>query len=53
VSQAGTVPDFVGLSDRVGFHIAKTKTAGLEIVGVSDVNAAELNALVASLSAAQ
>jgi len=53
VSQAGTVPTFVRSSDRAGFHLAVTKTAGLEIVGVSDVNAAELNALVASMSAAQ
>ena len=53
VSQAGTAPDFVRLSDRAGFHLAKTRNAGLEIIGISDVNAAELNALVASISAAQ
>lgn len=53
LSQAGTVPDFVRLNDRAGFHLAKTKSAGLEIVGISDVNPAELNALVASISAAQ
>ena len=53
VSQAGTVPDLVRLSDRAGFHIAKTKNAGLEAIGISDVSPAELNALVARISAAQ
>jgi len=53
ISQAGTLPKLSSSSERAGFHISNGRAAGLEIVGVSDVNVTELSALVATLSAAQ
>ena len=53
VSQASMLPEFVRLKDRSGFHISSATKSGLELVGVSDVNGAELNALMSAISAVQ
>ena len=53
ISQAGLLSNPMNESARSGFHFFSTKAAGLELLGVSDVNEAELKALVAILAAAQ
>jgi len=47
------VSEFVHMSGRSGFHFSLGRGGGLELLGVSDVNSAELDALVANLTAAQ
>ncbi len=53
VRQADALPDVLGRRSRSGFQLAEAKAAGLEFVGVSDVNSAEIEALVRSLTAGQ
>lgn len=52
VCQAGIVPDLLGRKTRSGFQFAEAKSSGLEYLGVSDVNAGEVDGLVRSLTAA-
>jgi anti-sigma factor RsiW len=47
------VSEFVHMSGRSGFHFSLGRGGGLELLGVSDVNSAELDALIANLTAAQ
>jgi anti-sigma factor RsiW len=53
VRQASLYAGLLGRQTRSGFELIEKKSAGLEFVGVSDVNAGELDALVHSLTAAQ
>jgi anti-sigma factor RsiW len=53
VSQAGLLSDVARVTARSGFHFSSARGEGVEFLGVSDVNAAELDALVAKLAAAQ
>jgi anti-sigma factor RsiW len=53
VSQAGMLPDFLLRNSRAGFQMARANAAGLEMVGVSDVNRAELMGLMDVLEKAQ
>jgi len=53
VTQTGQLSEFVRVTARSGFHFSAGRGGGLELLGVSDVNGAELDALVAKLAAAQ
>jgi anti-sigma factor RsiW len=53
ISQTGLLSSALHLPARSGFHFSSAKAEGLELLGVSDVNSAELDALVAKLVAAQ
>jgi anti-sigma factor RsiW len=53
VSQSGPSQDLLLRNARSGFQIAHARAAGLEFVGVSDVNRPDLNALMAVLVNAQ
>jgi anti-sigma factor RsiW len=53
ISQAGMLSNVMNLTERSGFHFSSANAAGLEFLGVSDVNGVELDVLVAKLAAAQ
>jgi anti-sigma factor RsiW len=53
ISQAELFSEVMSKTSRSGFHFSSTKAAGLELLGVSDVNGSELDALVAKLAAVQ
>jgi len=53
VTEAGQLSEFVRVTARSGFHFSAGRGNGLELLGVSDVNGAELDALVAKIAAAQ
>ena len=53
VEQAGSLSGILQLKARSGFEFVSQKSGGLELIAVSDVEPAELKALVASLVAAQ
>jgi anti-sigma factor RsiW len=53
ISQEGLLSGTMNETARAGFHLSSVKAAGLELLGVSDVNGAELDALMARLAAAQ
>ena len=53
VTQSGQLSEFVRVTARSGFHFSSRRGGGLELLGVSDVNSAELDALVAKIAADQ
>ena len=53
VTQSGQLSEFVRVTARSGFHFSAGRGGGLELLGVSDVNAADLDALVAKVSSVQ
>ena len=53
VTQLGQLSEFVRVTARSGFHFSAGRGGGLEFLGVSDVNGAELDALVAKIAAIQ
>lgn len=53
VTQASPLQNLFLSSARSGFQIAHANAAGLDLVGVSDVNRSELDALVETLAKAQ
>jgi len=53
VTQSGQLSEFVRVTARSGFHFSAGRGGGLELLGVSDVNGAELDALVAKITAIQ
>ena len=53
VTQEGQLSEFVRVTARSGFHFSAGRGGGLEFLGVSDVNATELDALVAKVAAVQ
>lgn len=53
VTQSGQLSEFVRVTARSGFHFSAGRGGGLEFLGVSDVNGAELDALVKKVAAAQ
>jgi len=53
VGQADSFAGIVNRQTRAGFEFIEAKAAGLEFLGVGDVNPVELNALLQSLKAAQ
>ncbi len=53
VTQAGLLQNLFLSNSRSGFQIAHAKAVGLDLVGVSDVNRSELDALMATLVKAQ
>jgi anti-sigma factor RsiW len=53
VTESGQLSEFVRVTARSGFHFSAGRGNGLELLGVSDVNGAELDALVAKVAAAQ
>lgn len=53
VTQTGQLSEFVRVTARSGFHFSAGRGGGLELLGVSDVNGAELDALVAKVAAVQ
>jgi anti-sigma factor RsiW len=53
VTESGQLSEFVRVTARSGFHFSAGRGNGLELLGVSDVNGAELDALIAKVAAAQ
>ena len=53
IGQAGLFSGVISKTSRSGFHFSSAKAGGLELLGVSDVNGAELEALVTKLAAVQ
>jgi anti-sigma factor RsiW len=53
VTESGQLSEFVRVTARSGFHFSSRRGNGLELLGVSDVNGAELDALVTKVAAAQ